>query len=358
MTKIKMYEIDLKTGKKLTEEKKIWDGTGGIYPEGPHMYKKDSFYYLLISEGGTHSDHMITAARSKDIWGPYDSYENNPILTARGTDNYIQYTGHTDFFQDQQGKWFGVCLGVRLRDGHYIMGRETFLTTGSWDEGDWPSMDKVLPNPVLRETGQEFIRPDASKPALTAVSGVDFVYIRDAILGNHKIDSNENTIMLVPSKHDMGQALEPVTFVGKRQRLLDASSSVVLNVDGNIPGGAELKAGLAYYKDEHRCVKIYYDYSTAEIVLEVINNARKIQRVEKRKVVVDKKVTLGVKYTELSFQFRYTNGDSQGQWEEFGPFDSLEMVGPDFVGPVIGVFAQGEDEGVKVKFDKFEIDTV
>jgi beta-xylosidase len=144
MTKIHLFEIDLKTGEKLSEEKKIWDGTGGIYPEGPHIYKKDGWYYLMISEGGTHEGHMITVARSRDIWGSYEAFERNPILTTKGTDEYIRYTGHCDMFEDQQGKWWAGCLGVRKdKEGRFVMGRETFLTTGEWLEGDWPKLNQV-----------------------------------------------------------------------------------------------------------------------------------------------------------------------------------------------------------------------
>ena len=67
---ITLCEIDPKTGKQLTPSRPIWGGTGGRYPEGPHIYKKDGFYYLLISEGGTEVAHMLTIARSIDIYGP------------------------------------------------------------------------------------------------------------------------------------------------------------------------------------------------------------------------------------------------------------------------------------------------
>ena len=50
---IYLCEINPKTGEQLTESRCIWNGTGGRYPEGPHIYKKDGWYYLLISEGGT-----------------------------------------------------------------------------------------------------------------------------------------------------------------------------------------------------------------------------------------------------------------------------------------------------------------
>ena len=50
---IYLCEINPMTGEQLSESKRIWNGTGGRHPEGPHIYKKDGWYYLLISEGGT-----------------------------------------------------------------------------------------------------------------------------------------------------------------------------------------------------------------------------------------------------------------------------------------------------------------
>ena len=38
---ITIGEIDVKTGKPLSQPRGIWQGTGGRYPEGPHIYKKD-----------------------------------------------------------------------------------------------------------------------------------------------------------------------------------------------------------------------------------------------------------------------------------------------------------------------------
>jgi beta-xylosidase len=48
MTKIAMFEIDVKTGKMLTDLKVIWEGTGGIWPEGPHIYRKDGSVKLVL----------------------------------------------------------------------------------------------------------------------------------------------------------------------------------------------------------------------------------------------------------------------------------------------------------------------
>jgi beta-xylosidase len=63
-TKIRQFEIDLKTGVKLSEEKLLWEGVTKVYPEGPHMYKKDGWYYLLIAEGGCFANHHTIMSRS------------------------------------------------------------------------------------------------------------------------------------------------------------------------------------------------------------------------------------------------------------------------------------------------------
>ena len=78
---INLCEIDSMTGKQLSSSKRIWNGTGGRYAEGPHIYKKDGWYYLLISEGGTELGHKVTIARSRYIDGPYQGNPANPILT-------------------------------------------------------------------------------------------------------------------------------------------------------------------------------------------------------------------------------------------------------------------------------------
>ncbi|EXL45605.1 xylan 1,4-beta-xylosidase [Fusarium oxysporum f. sp. radicis-lycopersici 26381] len=66
----------------------IWNGTGGRNAEGPHIYKKDGFYYLMISEGGTELNHCVTRSRSTTVTGPYNSYVENPVLTNRGDSTF------------------------------------------------------------------------------------------------------------------------------------------------------------------------------------------------------------------------------------------------------------------------------
>ena len=354
MTKIRQFEVDVQTGKKLSEEREIWDGTGGIYPEGPHLYKKDGWYYLMISEGGTHENHMITVARSKDIWGPYEAFEKNPILTARGTDNYIRYTGHCDMFQDQSGAWWGVCLGVRKDLGaRYIMGRETFLTSGTWAEGDWPKMVNVKPNPIL-PNGTEFVCHKDSH-ALTAVPMVDYVYIRDADLKKHQFSSDGKGVTLTAGKGDLSQWKTQTTFVGKRQRQLDGKSTVTMH-NASTTASKELIAGLALYKDECRFARVFYDFAASNMVFQAINKAKSINKTSKQPLKLKENVDLCLEYTESSYRFSFRSGGTPTDWTTLGTLDTLELTGPDFVGPIVGVFAVGDTEDVHVPFDGLEID--
>lgn len=135
-----LCEINLITGKYISEPEFIWSGTGSCSPEGPHLYKKDDWYYLMISEGGTELTHMVTIARSREIKGPYTAYEKNPILSNRGKNTVLKATGHADIFQDQNGSWWAVSLGIRCISYPFKhnLGRETMLMPVIWEKDEWP----------------------------------------------------------------------------------------------------------------------------------------------------------------------------------------------------------------------------
>ena len=66
----------------------IFNGTELGKTEGPHIYKKSAFYYLITAEGGTEYGHAVTMARSKNILGPYGVHPENPIISTRWNPNH------------------------------------------------------------------------------------------------------------------------------------------------------------------------------------------------------------------------------------------------------------------------------
>ncbi|KAE8340514.1 hypothetical protein BDV24DRAFT_164247 [Aspergillus arachidicola] len=350
-TTINLFEINLKTGARLSEEKIIWRGTGDIYPEGPHLYKHKGWYYLLIAEGGTHGGHMVTMARSQNVFGPYDSCPNNPVLTARGTQEYIQYTGHCELFQDEKAQWWGVCLGGRLdNQGRCPMGRETFLTRVDLD-GEWPVFDRVELNP-------RGLSATRSSSHLTAEGGLDYLYIRDAIMSNYRLENDHSYLTLTTSLVDLSHPADSPTFIGKRQRKLAGTSSVVLKGIEDSWSSAKIQAGLACYKEEHRFSRIYYDADQQAVVLELFNAAKKIARTEKHTLgEAPCSLLFRIEYTEKQYSLFYSFQPHVGNdWTCLGTVDTLDMTDPDFTGPIIGVYAVGQMEGVQVQFDGLSVE--
>ena len=140
-----VQQLDLSTMRLTGESKKVWKGAGHhvIWPEGPHLYKKGEYYYLMHAEGGTADNHAVAIARSRDIWGPYEGCPNNPILTHRhlGTEYPITAVGHGDLVADENDNWYMVMLGSRRCEGHVNTGRDTYLAKVTW-ENDWPVVNK------------------------------------------------------------------------------------------------------------------------------------------------------------------------------------------------------------------------
>lgn len=137
---IQLREIDIRTGKLISEPYDLWRGTGGRCLEAPHLYKKDNYYYLVTAEGGTEYGHKVMIARSRTIEGPYENNPDNPILThINSMSNPIQGTGHADFIQAHDGSWWTVFLGFRPQSHtHHLTGRETYLAPVQWNENEWP----------------------------------------------------------------------------------------------------------------------------------------------------------------------------------------------------------------------------
>ncbi len=343
------FEIDITNGKLLTEPALIWSGWAGIDTEGPHVYKKDGWYYLLCAEGGTFQHHMLSIARSKSIWGPYESYTGNPLYTADGTDHYVQNTGHGDFFQDKSGQWWVVMLGVRMDQGRAIMGRESFLAAVQWPDNEWPSI-----GPVLAQRDLPYLsgQSGASSSTLSSIDLTAWVYLRDPILEDYVIESTQVTMRARPA--GLNSAEDIVSFLGQRPRRLCGTATVTLHLPeaSQAQGSALSQAGLAFYKDEHRFLTVAYDFDANQAVFQGLNAAKSYNVRRNKEIKLQESIQCQIKYTERSLRFFVR--DSEDHLECMEEVDTLVLTGVDFTGPVIGIFAIGD--GGKVRFTDFEID--
>ena len=148
-----LWEFDLTTMKVVPSSRKLLVNGGvdisqkPVWIEGPHIYKKDGWYYLTCAEGGTGPQHSQVVFRTRSLNDAFVPYQNNPILTQRDLPlprpDAVDAAGHADFIQGPDGRWWSVFLATRpyLNDW-YNTGRETFLLPMTWQTG-WPM---ILPS--------------------------------------------------------------------------------------------------------------------------------------------------------------------------------------------------------------------
>lgn len=147
---ILQVKVDLANHRALEEPRSLWSGTGGQFPEGPHLYDVGGTWYLMIAEGGTERGHSVSIARSVGPEGPFEAAPQNPLVSARSTTRPIQNTGHGDLVVGPNDEWLCVLLGVRPRSmtrAFSALGRETFVTRVQWQENGWPTIEPVTLNP-------------------------------------------------------------------------------------------------------------------------------------------------------------------------------------------------------------------
>lgn len=156
----------------------IFKGTPLGLTEGPHLYKRDGYYYLLTAEGGTGWGHAVTFARSRAIDGPYELHPDTCVLTARDRpDAELQRAGHADLVETQTGETYMVHLcGRPLRNrGRCTLGRETAIQRMTWSADGWlrtadgeavPRMEVAAPKLAAHPFAPAPVREDFNEARL------------------------------------------------------------------------------------------------------------------------------------------------------------------------------------------------
>lgn len=156
----------------------IYEGTDIGVTEGPQLFKRGGYYYLLVAEGGTGINHAATLARSKTIEGPYETDPAYPIMTTRGAPDYpLQNAGHGMLVETQTGEWYMCHICSRPFPGTKLnpLGRETSLQRVVWTEDGWlrlahegrlPALAASAPNLVPHPFPEQPAKDDFDAPTL------------------------------------------------------------------------------------------------------------------------------------------------------------------------------------------------
>ncbi len=135
------------------EARVIFKGTELGATEGPHLYKHDGMYYLMVAEGGTGYGHAVTVARSRELTGPYEPDPDGPMLTSRNNpDLPLQKAGHASLTDTPGGEWYLAHLTGRpiMPQRRCPLGRETAIQKVKWDEKGWLRLENGGREPRLQ----------------------------------------------------------------------------------------------------------------------------------------------------------------------------------------------------------------
>jgi len=227
-----------------------------IWIEGPHLFKKGNFYYLICAEGGTAWEHSEVVFRAKSLTDSFVPYSKNPILTQRDQDrscpNSITSTGHADFVETPEGNWWSVFLGCRPYDHNYIhTGRETFLLPVTWTTDDWPVvLPQGDPLPVINEVpypkeGARFVTTNFVDSFDSTKLAYDWTFLRTPPDAWYSLELRPGSFAVDPLKESLSSK-QNTSFIGYRQKDKSFKSSVTLD----LPKEAGVSAGLALYQNE------------------------------------------------------------------------------------------------------------
>jgi xylan 1,4-beta-xylosidase len=355
-----MQEIDLKTGKMLGEMKQLTHGhaSNARWTEGPHLYKINGKYLLMVAEGGTGFHHAITVFNSDKLWGPYVPNHANPVLTHRnlGKDYPIHSVGHADLIQTQNGEWWAVMLGKRLVDGKTLLARETFLAPLQFEEQEG-QLTPVF-NVGIGKVQPEMKRPNlpwspfTQKPARdnfeSCELALEWNFLRTPYTQWYKIEKGNLNIQLRPEILD---SLVNPSYIARRIQHHKFTASTAFSFKSK---KANEIAGMSLYRSNTNHVT--FTKQGNELVL--IRSDKKGKTEIGRKTIKSDKLVLKVvgNNTKAAFYFG-ENEQNMSLFAENVAIDTLcDELALGFSGPYVGMYASSNGVASKniASFDWFE----
>ena len=335
---ISLCRMDVTTGKILGERCRIWSGTGGGWLESPHIYKVGEYYYLLCAEGGTGLMHMVTAARSKELFGPYESCPFNPILTNRNdTSKQVMCAGHADLFEDARGNWWLVHLGCRTNiNMHSNIGRETFLMPCDWVDG-WPRvqpdgksrLEAEGPLTAAQKPADDF-RTDFRKPEWER----EWQFLRG---GQNRHIRGSGELIVRPGETGMYDPLGAPGFICIRQTEFEFAFSAVLRYRPDQLGD---EAGLIVYLDHdfnYRFAVTDVNGQTSLVLIKRVDDMDQV--IVLQAVEANEDVTLTISADKRNYRFRLNDEDMASASTRFMSTDIPDRC---FTGTMLGLYAEGK----------------
>ncbi|GAB4417461.1 MAG: glycoside hydrolase family 43 protein [Bacteroidia bacterium] len=351
-----LQELDTKQGRLVGDRKQLTFGhaSNAAWIEGPHLYKINNKYLLMVAEGGTGILHATTVHHADAVFGPYTADYVNPVLTHRhlGQDYPIHSIGHTDLIETQNGEWWAVMLGKRYVDGYTLLARETFLCPVSFD-GQTPVFNR---GKGMVET--EMQRPDLPwTPVEATPARDDFDSGNLSLVWNmlrtpqdqwYTLQKGNLTLNLRPNILD---SLTNPSLLARRIQHHDFEASCSMHFASR---KTNEKAGMIIYRRSGCHFQLLKEKDELVIIQTMVEEKTEIAQVKYNSA----HVILKARGNGRALMFSY--GTSENDIKPLGAVLDMQVVSHEvaqgFNGPYVGVYAtsRGEDSDATASFDWFE----
>lgn len=247
---IVLQEWNAREGRLVGEPKNVFRGSPLGLVEGPHLFKRNGWYYLTTAEGGTGYDHAVTMARSRSIDGPYELHPKLHLMTSRhAPEASLQRAGHGQIVETPDGSVYHTHLCSRpLRPGlrRSPLGRETALQRCEWHDDGWlylagggmvPALD--VPAPPLRPAPWPL--PPSEHRFTGAQLPPEFQWLRTPEPG--RLFTLTGSALRLHGRESVGSWFEQ-SLVARRQEHMAFSAEAELSF---APRSHQQLAGIAHY---------------------------------------------------------------------------------------------------------------
>lgn len=355
-------EIDIETGKRISETRGIWHGTGGRFLESPHLYHIGKYYYLMASEGGTEYGHMVVYARGESPYGPFAAYAQNPVLTNRNCGGYLlQGCGHADLVDDANGNWWMVHLGFRQIHQwmmFHTTGREVNLVPVTFDADGWFTAGEQGTARLCMQTDRipdsvQQVQQSHFDLANTEI-GREWVFLQNPDMQHYQL--GKERFMLQGTDVSLGVENASPTFVGIRQKEMTFDCSVSLDLAAQTAGITVYMTGSMHYDLFLRPAADGEYEAVCRAVLGTIIHETGCVRIPADAGTI----RLCVHGEPVQYQFAAVlpDGSSHSLGALEGKFISTEVAG-NFTGMMLGLYAeQAAQADIWTIFSDFSLDFV
>ncbi len=358
----RIFEISEDTTRQIGPASLLFYGDQKRAPEGPHMLKKDGYYYLFEAEGGTGVGHRITVSRSKELFGIYEPCPYNPIMRQHDETAAIQRCGHGKPVQTRAGDWYMVYLCGRMLNGAYsILGRETALDPITWTGDGWPIVNHLKgpsvmqKRPILSEQGYK-INQSNSRNLFGEGDSLSLDWITPR-------PPTDNGICMVNGILSLRGSALPLSDVGARNILLRRQEHFSFTATTSMLGGQMKEgqeAGLICYYDENTWVSCGLIQESDGLFIQVHEHIGDTDFYQ-NKIQINtnpQMIEFMVETRKLERTFYY-NTDREGFTEAAKLSDVYYLCdeglkrGKRFTGAMLGVYAYAGNEDLVANFFNF-----